>query len=114
SLCAAIPKEHWTPNWTPAAPLGSRHTGKKPLSTGLLRYRGDWIRTSDRPAPSTLRWVSLRQKPPFLLGFWVSGLPSVLLILFPVLFPAFHTNSCSGSGSDRAIFDRTYVLVFNL
>src|SRR5437588_2039006 len=56
SLCAAIPKEHWTPNWTPAAPLGSRHTDKKPLSTGLLRYRGDWIRTSDRPAPSRVRY----------------------------------------------------------
>jgi hypothetical protein len=50
------------PQIGPQQALTPQHqTCKRPVNTGLLRDRGDWIRTSDRPAPSPSIRVRLQR-----------------------------------------------------
>ena len=83
----------------PVAPLAYPTTNRKGLQTQAFSvYRGDWIRTSDRSAPSPLMGVSLGYEFAYLQRFLVCALPWFSLKLDPKLDPVVDGSKTHVSG----------------
>ena len=69
--------ERWSFESAARSTSPDRGQGKEPISMDPLPYRGDWIRTSDRPAPSPAMYLPLPFRvPPWRAAATFAGIPA--------------------------------------